>query len=59
MLTKDTQAVPKVAISPWTRDVGQLVVSPGDLYDMLEPTYINMHDLDGLQYFGDLDDSYN
>jgi len=59
MLTKDTQAVPKVAISPWTRDVGQMVASPGDLYDMLEPAYINMHDRDGLQYFGDLDDSYD
>lgn len=59
MLTKDTQALPKIAISPWTRDVGQMVLSPGDLYDLLEPTYNNMHDRDGLQYLGDLDDSYN
>lgn len=59
MLTRDTQARPRIAISPWTRDVGQMVVSPGDLYDLLEPAYINMHDRDGLQYFGDLDDSYD
>jgi hypothetical protein len=58
MLTRDTQALPRIAISPWTRDVGQMVISPGDLYDVLEPAYINMHDHDGLQYFGDLDDSY-
>jgi len=59
MLTRDTQATPRISISPWTRDVGQMVTSPGDLYDMLEPAYINMHDRDGLQYFGDLDDSYD
>ncbi|MGA7749045.1 MAG: YjbH domain-containing protein [Gallionella sp.] len=59
MLTKDTQAVDTMSIAPWTRDVGQMVVSPGDLYDILEPANINMHDRDGLQYFGDLDDSYD
>ena len=59
MLTRDTQTRPRIAISPWTRDVGQMVISPGDLYDLLEPAYINMHDRDGLQYFGDLDDSYD
>ena len=59
MLTRDTPTAPKLSIAPWTRDVGQMVISPGDLYDMLEPAYINMHDRDGLQYFGDLDDSYD
>ncbi len=59
MLTRDTQSAPKIAISPWTRDVGQMVISPGDLYDLLEPANINMHDRDGLQYFGDMDDSYD
>ncbi len=58
MLTKDTQTTPKIAISPWTRDVGQMAASPGDLYDIMEPAYSNMRDRDGLQYFGDLDDSY-
>jgi membrane-associated phospholipid phosphatase len=59
MLTKDTQAAPKMSISPWTRDVAQMVASPGDLYDIMEPGYVNMRDRDGLQYFGDLDDSYD
>jgi hypothetical protein len=59
MLTRDTQTAPKLTIAPWTRDVGQMVISPGDLYDILEPAYINMHDRDGLQYLGDLDDSYD
>ncbi len=59
MLTRDTQAAPKMSISPWTRDVGQMVVSPGDLYDIMEPAYNNMRDRDGLQYFSDLDDSYD
>jgi hypothetical protein len=58
MLTRDTQSAPRFTISPWTRDVGQMVVSPGDLYDLLEPADINLHDRDGLQYFGDMDDSY-
>jgi membrane-associated phospholipid phosphatase len=59
MLTKDTQSAVKMPISPWTRDVGQMVASPTDLYDMMESTYVNMHDRDGLQYFADLDDSYD
>ena len=32
MLTRDTQARSNFSLSPWTRDVGQMVVSPGDLY---------------------------
>ena len=36
MLTKDTKATARFAISPWTRDVGQMVKSPGDLYTILE-----------------------
>lgn len=36
MLTKDTKATGRFAISPWTRDVGQMVKSPGDLYTILE-----------------------
>jgi len=36
MLTKDTRSVASFAISPWTRDVGQMVESPGDLYDIVE-----------------------
>lgn len=36
MLTKDTQARSTLSLAPWTRDVGQMVVSPGDLYDLFE-----------------------
>jgi hypothetical protein len=36
MLTKDTKARSELALSPWTRDVGQMVVSPGDLYTTVE-----------------------
>lgn len=36
MLTKDTRATARFAISPWTRDVGQMVKSPGDLYTIVE-----------------------
>ena len=38
MLTKDTQSRAELSIRPWTRDVGQMVVSPGDLYTMFERT---------------------
>lgn len=36
MLTADTRARPKLSISPWTRDVGQMVRSPDDLYYRIE-----------------------
>ncbi len=35
MLTKDTQAGAGFALAPWTRDVGQMVKSPGDLYEIM------------------------
>lgn len=58
MLTKDTQSHAGFAIAPWTRDVGQMVSSPGDLYDMLEKPVLNMLDRDGLVRFGDVEDDY-
>jgi hypothetical protein len=36
MLTKDTQQRSNLAIAEATRDVGQMVESPGDLYRMVE-----------------------
>ena len=36
MLTRDTQAEARFALAPWTRDVGQMVDSPGDLYRRFE-----------------------
>ena len=38
MLTKDTRSRAELSIRPWTRDVGQMVVSPGDLYTLFERT---------------------
>ncbi len=59
LLTKDTQAKGSFALAPWTRDVGQMVASPGDLYDMLEkPLFMDLHDRDGLVRFGDRNDNY-
>jgi hypothetical protein len=36
LLTKDTKAKGGFSLAPWTRDVGQMVKSPGDLYDDVE-----------------------
>lgn len=59
MLTKDTQTKADMSLAPWTRDVGQMVDSPGDLYAMLErPLVIDMLDQDGLRWLGDVDDDY-
>ena len=58
MLTRDTQAVARGSISPWTRDVGQMVVSPGDLYGMVEHPLRNRDEMDGLTRLGDFDDDW-
>jgi hypothetical protein len=36
MLPRDTRARSEFSLRPWTRDVGQMVVSPGDLYTTVE-----------------------
>jgi hypothetical protein len=36
MLTRDTRATRSMSIRPWTRDGGQMVVSPGDLYEIFD-----------------------
>src|SRR5258708_3795892 len=59
LLTRDTLAAGSFAISPWTRDVGQMVASPGDLYRILERPVLQMRERDGLVRFGDRDDDYN
>src|SRR5438552_1576748 len=59
LLTRDTQAAGVFALAPWTRDVGQMVVSPGDLYSILERPGVQMHERDGLSRFGDRDDDYD
>ncbi len=58
MLTKDTQAVAGFSLAPWTRDVGQMVQSPGDLYELTKRDVLQMHEKDGLERFGDMNDDY-
>lgn len=59
MLPMDTQATAGFAISPWTRDVGQMVSSPGDLYDMIERPRADMQSYDGLGNFAERPDEQN
>ena len=59
MLPMDTQATAGFAISPWTRDVGQMVSSPGDLYDLIERPRADMQSYDGLGNFAERPDEQN
>ncbi len=60
LLAKDTRATGGFSLAPWTRDVGQMVNTPVDLYQMLEkPMMLDLHDRDGLVRFGDMEDDYN
>ena len=60
LLTKDTQAVAFMSLAPWTRDVGAMVVSPLDLYRLMEkPLVLDVHEHDGLVLLGDRDDDYH
>ena len=56
MLTSDTQAAAALAIAPWTRDVGQMVASPGDLYEMIEKPRRDLGIADGLGNLGERPD---
>jgi membrane-associated phospholipid phosphatase len=53
MLPFDSQTTASVGISPWTRDVGQMVASPGDLYDMVEQPRRDLTTYDGLGNFAE------
>ncbi len=53
MLPSDTQATAGFAISPWTRDVGQMVTSPGDLYELVEQPWRDLNQVDGLGNFAE------
>jgi hypothetical protein len=59
MLPFDTQNTASVALSPWTRDVGQMVASPGDLYDLMEKPRRDMTTFDGLGNFAERRDEQN
>ncbi len=53
MLTKDTRARANFSLAPWTRDVGQMVASPGDLYTLFERDLLLATDeLDPMSRFG-------
>jgi len=59
MLPFDSQAVAGVGIAPWTRDVGQMVASPGDLYDLIERPRRDLNTYDGLGSFAERADERN
>lgn len=56
MLPSDTQAIAGFALSPWTRDVGQMVGSPGDLYELFEDPHRDLNAYDGLGNFAERKD---
>lgn len=56
MLLADTQAMANIAVAPWTRDVGQMVATPGDLYDMIEKPRRDLTLGDGLGNLGERPD---
>lgn len=59
MLPMDSQASAGFSLSPWTRDVGQMVASPGDLYDLMEQPRRDMSTYDGLGNFAERADEQN
>lgn len=59
MLPSDSQASAGFSIAPWTRDVGQMVASPGDLYDMIEQPRRDLTLGDGLGNFAERADELN
>lgn len=59
MLPLDSQASAGFALSPWTRDVGQMVASPGDLYDLMEQPRRDLTLYDGLGNFAERADEQN
>lgn len=59
MLTKDTAARGAYSLAPWTRDPGQMVASPGDLYSMMEYPITHLREHDGMTYLGDENDDYD
>jgi len=55
LLPRDTGSMASFSLQPWNRDVGQMVVSPGDLYQMAERGWMdNVLDGDGLRDFSDI-----
>ncbi len=59
MLLSDTQSTAGFGISPWTRDVGQTVTGPADLYDLMEDARRDLTTADGLGNFAERKDELN
>lgn len=59
MLLSDTQSTAGFAISPWTRDVGQMVSGPADLYELMEDVRRDFTTADGLGNFAERKDELN
>jgi membrane-associated phospholipid phosphatase len=60
LLPNDTRVTTGFSLQPWTRDAGQMVNSPVDLYNTLEkPMMIDLNKSDGLVRLGDVEDDYN
>ncbi len=59
MLTADTQTNSGFYLAPWTRDVGQMVASPGDLYEMIENPRRDITSYDALGNFAERADEQN
>ena len=54
LTTRDTSSQIGFSLSPWNRDVGQMVTSPDDLYDMMRDGWLdNALEGDGLRSFSD------
>ncbi|MBC2769833.1 YjbH domain-containing protein [Pusillimonas minor] len=55
LLTNDSGASASFSLSPWNRDVGRMVNSPADLYQMAEKGWLeNARDGDGLRGISDI-----
>ena len=59
LLPRDTRASAAIALSPWTRDVGQMVASPGDLYSLVENPVTHLREYDGMSQLADRNDDYD
>jgi len=59
MLLSDTQSSAGFGISPWTRDVGQMVSGPADLYELMEDVRRDLTTVDGLGNFAERKDEQN
>ncbi|POZ62208.1 YjbH domain-containing protein [Chromobacterium alticapitis] len=59
LLTSDSRTAGGYALSPWTRDVGQMVMTPGDLYDILSNPKRDINAYDGLGNFAERPDERN